>query len=418
MQNIQDKTARSINGYRKVEERMRSLIESGAWPVGMKLPGRIKLATEFGVGVATMERAVSPLISEGLLIANDRSGTRVAERRSRTELSASVTFSHGPQSPAVLPDIANATFGIITQVAPLSGDRSDDVWFSALAREVEETLSESKGETYFVNRYRAGQEPLSITESLSILLERGVNAIGIIDFHATREAENEVFSLIDISRIPVVCISLTPMHPVFPHVYYDSSYAGYQAAEHLIRQGYRDILFLAPFDFDWVNARIAGAYDAVRHAGLPPEALRVFPNERSGLPEKFEADIFDIIGCTQMRRAFEEYQFSGVIAANDGLAYGVLQAAQEIGKTAGKDFGLIGFDDLAESVGYNLTSLRPPLAAMGQEGARLLMRALRGEQIPREMRLCSKLVVRNSTRLDRPGERSPPSPSRSGRGAD
>jgi LacI family transcriptional regulator len=94
---------------------------------------------------------------------------------------------------------------------------------------------------------------------------------------------------------------------------------------------------------------------------------------------------------------------TGVIAVNDHTAYGVLRAATEAGLTPGRDFGLIGFDDAPQSRVVGLTSVRPPLDALGEEAGHLVARALAGDASALQVGLRSLLVPRASTCLPAAG---------------
>ncbi len=71
---------------------------------------------------------------------------------------------------------------------------------------------------------------------------------------------------------------------------------------------------------------------------------------------------------------------TGVVAPNDDIALGFMAAAQERGFEAGRDYGIIGFDDCHREA--HLTSLRLPLEQLGKEAAALVLRQLRGETVP------------------------------------
>jgi DNA-binding LacI/PurR family transcriptional regulator len=91
----------------------------------------------------------------------------------------------------------------------------------------------------------------------------------------------------------------------------------------------------------------------------------------------------------------------GVIAVNDGVAFGLMHTAEEAGKKPGVDFALLGFDDHPNSRMVGLTSLRLPFDAMGKEAARLLLSSLRKEQISTQVRLGWNLIPRETTRSTR-----------------
>ena len=88
---------------------------------------------------------------------------------------------------------------------------------------------------------------------------------------------------------------------------------------------------------------------------------------------------------------------SGIIAGNDHGALAFMEAARTLGKVAGRDYGLIGFDDLPQSRSAGLTTLRPPVESMGEEAARLVLRWMGGDRTETQVRLRSHLIARTST---------------------
>ena len=140
---------------------------------------------------------------------------------------------------------------------------------------------------------------------------------------------------------------------------------------------------------------------AMALAGLPPQALAVSPTDPS----------FDLLREDQEEFAWKAAQnwlpelpltrdsgAIGVIAGNDFVASGFMRAAADRGWSAGKDYGIVGFDDRPWARAIGLTSLHPPIEEMGREAARQLIRALAGEEIPMQVRLRSHLMPRKSSR--------------------
>src|SRR5690348_9768699 len=74
----QSKDSGALAAYKQIEDNLRSKIRQGHWPVGAMFPSRRDLAKEYGVSPITVERAVTRLLADGLLRADDRRGTFVA----------------------------------------------------------------------------------------------------------------------------------------------------------------------------------------------------------------------------------------------------------------------------------------------------------------------------------------------------
>jgi DNA-binding LacI/PurR family transcriptional regulator len=90
---------------------------------------------------------------------------------------------------------------------------------------------------------------------------------------------------------------------------------------------------------------------------------------------------------------------TAILALSDVLAYGAVDALQELGVDVPGQVSVTGFDDLAESAWFRprLTTVRQPIVTKGRMAADFLISAIRGEdQHPHQM-LGTSLIVRDST---------------------
>ncbi|WP_430591773.1 LacI family DNA-binding transcriptional regulator [Humidisolicoccus flavus] len=90
-----------------------------------------------------------------------------------------------------------------------------------------------------------------------------------------------------------------------------------------------------------------------------------------------------------------------IVAANDLIAIGVLDAARELGLRVPKDLAVTGYDDIeaASLVSPALTTVENPAREIGRTCARLLLDRLDGEvsEITRTIGLSHRLIVRQSS---------------------
>jgi LacI family transcriptional regulator len=91
---------------------------------------------------------------------------------------------------------------------------------------------------------------------------------------------------------------------------------------------------------------------------------------------------------------------TAIIASNDVMAFGAMDAAKEEGFIIGHDISIVGFDDIhmAAEVYPALTTVRQPMAEMGETALELLVTLLEGRptlSVRRE--LPTELIVRDST---------------------
>jgi LacI family transcriptional regulator len=61
---------------------------------------------------------------------------------------------------------------------------------------------------------------------------------------------------------------------------------------------------------------------------------------------------------------------------------------------------IVGFDDRSMSAVRGLTTVRPPLDALGREAAQVALAIARGERAYRNIELNADLIVRKSTCFD------------------
>ncbi|HZT44420.1 MAG TPA: GntR family transcriptional regulator [Chthonomonadaceae bacterium] len=417
-----------IPAYQRIEEDIQRKVQDGRLPAGAMLASRHNLAKEYGVALSTVQQAIANLIADGTLETSARRGTFVARNRRVPDeaVVSPVRYPTGalrgqdiPHSSTVLPDLKTApTLGIVS-TARIREETEPDVgslWARLAIRSLEQVISQAGGANYYFDRFPERLGPydrgfddanaISMSEAIDSLRAEGVQALAVIGLCDSRDMSDEILACVDIERVPTVYVSWHQIRPPLAQVYYDNRYSGYQAAQHLLRRGYQRFLFLAPFLETWLPERIEGARDAVRHARLPRENLQVYPAEPpQGVyyPERvFEA------AYQAAQRAFAECEIFadpdrpwGVIAPNDAMAYGVMEAAADQGKTPGSDYGLVGFDDDARSCTVGLTTVRPPVEAMGEEAARLLLRTLQGENSGLRVCLRSQVIPRASTSLRR-----------------
>ncbi|WP_327406922.1 LacI family transcriptional regulator [Streptomyces sp. NBC_01288] len=190
------------------------------------------------------------------------------------------------------------------------------------------------------------------------------------------------------ARLPAVLFA-RPSRPV-PLSYVDLAHrdGGRLAAEHLLARGCRrPATVCGPLDVAASQERLAGFRDTLARHGHPhvPVAEGAFTLD-SGLAAM--SDLLD-------RRPGTD----GVFAANDLMAQGACQAAQERGLRVPEDIAVVGFDDSSVAVTCHprLTTIRQPVEEMAAEMARLLDEHIHGVRTePASVVFDPELVVRES----------------------
>jgi LacI family transcriptional regulator, galactose operon repressor len=169
--------------------------------------------------------------------------------------------------------------------------------------------------------------------------------------------------------------------------------AGSRAAtEHLLGLGHRRIAAIAgPLDWLATDGRLVGYRAALAAAGhlASDELIRVGGEPTTDHGRDAARALLDLAAPP-----------TAVVAFNDKMAIGALQAAHERGLRVPEQLSVIGFDDLDLSrlVVPRLTTVHQPLEEMARIGVDLLMRLIGGQEIDTlHLELATRLVIRDST---------------------
>ncbi len=393
---------RVVPVYQRIENDLRRRISQGVWSVGVRLPSRQRLAREYAVDVSTVQKAIASLLADGTLRADNGRGTFV--ENAGNPAGATESFTTVPVTPILTspdsPD-AVATVGILAEFGEPAG-----YWQRIILHSLERSVGADNGSTRFFDLRPTDAPGILLADGMETLLreESRIGALVVIAIHETMSMDviGTAVRMAQAANIPIVFVTTGPIAHGAPHVFYDQEMLGFQAAEHLLQAGASRLLVIAPFPQHWSEGRVAGALNAVRTSGLPDSVIRVYPDEEARRTQYYHDS--EETGYRMGLAAIEREAGSlsegllGVVGVNDKIARGFLRAANEAQWQMGIDYLLIGFDDDHESRQVGLTTLHPPLEALGTEAGRLAMAALRGgDQLSQQVRLRSHLVPRLST---------------------
>ena len=173
-----------------------------------------------------------------------------------------------------------------------------------------------------------------------------------------------------------------------PTVSVDSAAGIGLALDHLVGLGHRHIAYVSG---------IAGTHTVADRR----QAYRALAKERGMDPVELASDATD---AGAQRRAAEKFvqlaqRPSAIIAGNDMVAMGLISALGSKGVSVPADVSVVGFDGLSFGERSNppLTSVRQPIAEMGQIAIRLAEQAASGGPVEHVV-LQPDLVMRSSTR--------------------
>ncbi len=195
-------------------------------------------------------------------------------------------------------------------------------------------------------------------------------------------------------RIPMVVMHTRVSHPHIASIVVDFENAGCRAAQHLLDLGHVRIAYLAgPVGMEAAQARKHGIETALTARGLTLSAEHC-PNCAPTLEGGFQA-MSAVLSISVAEPP------TAVIAYNDLVAIGALNAIRTHGLRVPDDISIIGFDNIPMAAHTNppLTTIAAPKYQMGKLAIQNLMQMQRGELAQGGYTLLeSTMVVRDSTR--------------------
>ncbi|MCB9437355.1 MAG: LacI family DNA-binding transcriptional regulator [Anaerolineales bacterium] len=177
----------------------------------------------------------------------------------------------------------------------------------------------------------------------------------------------------------------------FPYIDVDSQDGVRKAVIHLTERGHRHIaLILPPQEMAYTAYRLLGYCLGLDDANIPYRDEYVVTGnlEHSGGYEQTHYLLANFPAIT------------AIVACNDHMALGTMEAIRERGLTVGKDIAVIGFDDIV-SAGIAtppLTTIRQPIFEIGERLIQMLIQIIQN-QPPKEQQvlLPTTLVIRQTT---------------------
>ncbi len=231
--------------------------------------------------------------------------------------------------------------------------------------------------------------PQRTAEYGRMLLENRVD--GVVISLPADESVSQLVKACSRSGVPVLFCHGTRSIPDVDQVICDDLKGGYLAARHLLDLGHQRIAMIAVKGSTTSNLRLEGFRQACLETGTELKAELITE----------AADYSENAGYTGTKLLLmREEPPTAIIAANDIMAMGVMDAIDQAGLKVPADLSVIGFDNtFAAFMRPRLTTVSLPMYQVGNIGAQLLLERIenlyRGEK--RLITLPEELVVRGST---------------------
>lgn len=202
--------------------------------------------------------------------------------------------------------------------------------------------------------------------------------------------DSDIISSLTDFDIPTISIATPADDGLTPSVDVDNVAGARLATEYLLSLGHRRIAHLVGDDnLRSARERRDAFLETMLRAEVPVPPEYILPGLYTAASgEERTARLLDL-----------PHPPTAIFAASDDIACGVLRAAQKRHIVVPDQLSVMGFDNLhAANSEPPLTTIDQPLKKIGEEAARLLLRLLHEEEIPRSATLFTPtLVVRAST---------------------
>jgi DNA-binding LacI/PurR family transcriptional regulator len=190
---------------------------------------------------------------------------------------------------------------------------------------------------------------------------------------------------------PLPMASIGVLLDGIPSVAVDNAHALREGIRHLVRvHGHRRIAFVrGPVGNQDAEERYRVYREVLAEHEIQLDAALIAPG-----------DFTLAAGTAAVRALMDERRasFQALVAANDYMALGAIEALRARGVRVPADAAVMGFDDLDEAryAHTPLTSVRQPLREQGELAAEIVLAQLRGDGVPARTLLPAQLVVRRS----------------------
>ncbi|WPP48797.1 LacI family DNA-binding transcriptional regulator [Catalinimonas niigatensis] len=192
-------------------------------------------------------------------------------------------------------------------------------------------------------------------------------------------------------EVPLVFIDRTCEDIETPYVITNDFEGAFQATEHLISSGSRQIVYIhGPTHISTTFNRLMGYREALKKWNIPYSEDFILDGSNTKTL------------CEKLSKLLKSNSIDAVFAHNDYLAYEAFNVIKQQGFQVPKDILLMGYanEPIAEHMTPSLSTVQQPAFDMGKKAACLLIQQLESGYINKELLtqcIPTSLVIRDST---------------------
>jgi LacI family transcriptional regulator len=267
----------------------------------------------------------------------------------------------------IVPQLSNEFWSLMSEVI------QDELWSNGYTTLICSTDNQSDKENAYLRMY----------------IERRVDGIIYCASPDDPTGMQDQMEMLKQSGIPLV--TLDKSTPGVSSVFGDHLLGSFNAVEHLIRLGYRQIAYIG-----------GPAVSIEREFGYRKALMMHGLNANEAIIHLVKGQSFaDGYGALNAVLATGE-SFDALFCGNDLMAFGAIKAMEEAGISVPDDVAVVGYDDIFSARLFKpaLTTVRQPIADIGKELVSLLIQSLEQDTDVRSARkiiVPTELIVRESS---------------------
>jgi LacI family transcriptional regulator len=257
-------------------------------------------------------------------------------------------------------------------------------FFTEFATTLQMTLATQGYTTVIAN---SGEDPVLQAKLVGSMVEHGVSALVVSPAYGDGAGTFDQLARAGLPALQVLR-QVDPRTDLFPFASFDYAAGGAEAARHLIGLGARNIAFVGGQEDSAVTQeRMSGYRSELLAAGLDP----IVAHGRTSRA----------FGVSMAETILTDFpQADATICFNDLVALGLMSGFARAGRSIGRDFRLVGFDDIEECAlaWPQLSSVSCDISGFAEDtAARLLCWMTEGSRPPPETRMPVRLIARASS---------------------
>lgn len=262
----------------------------------------------------------------------------------------------------------------------------ENIFFASLCKHIEEYCREQGYALMIMYTNDRLEDDLRV---IDLLASRGVDGLFITVSNESFQDKEKVQSKLQYLKLPFVMVDRYYDGFMYNTVFFDNRYAAYEAVQHLIEAGHKQIACISgPCMSINGNMRLKGYKEAMKVANYEIKASFIYTGD------------FRIQSGYEAAKQIIESKATAVFICNDMMSLGFLKYIDEIKKEIPKDISLISYDNTLNVFyqGMTITVIEQNVSQLAIAACDLLFETMYHKDDCKQICLRPKLILKDSVK--------------------